>query len=174
MGRNVHAKMREAAAEASTTLKVLYRHGLVTNFEAMKAGIRKFVGVSMCHDRDEKGDPCGDHGSFLTTDLPEELPQTKEYLMAICEGHLAAMDEPTARRAAAYGKCEWSTLMATAEELKLAADTRSAIDKADAELVRKAKVSLSPANPVKDPSKDLLPKVVAPDPALPSSTLKTA
>ena len=166
MGRNVHAKMHAAAAEANATLKVFHRSGLVTNFEAMKAGIRKFVGVTMCSDRDEHGKPCDDHGKFMTTDLPEELPQGKEYLMAICEGHLAAMDESTARRAAAFGKCQWTSLMATEEERKLAADTQAAVDKQDAELVRLSKVVLAPASPVKDP-KDLVPKVVTKDPASP-------
>jgi hypothetical protein len=162
MGRNVHEKMRADAAAQQTTLKVFHRSGMVTDFEAMKAGIRRFVGVSMCHDRDEHGNPTGDHGKFMTTDLPEELPQTKEYLMAICEGHLACMDEDTARRASAFGKCDWKTLMATDEERKLAADTQEEVDKSDADLLRKfSKVALAPANPVKDPSKDLLPKVVA-------------
>ena len=164
MGRNVHEKMRAAAAEASTTLKVFHRHGLVTNFEAMKAGIRKFVGVSMCHDRDEAGNPAGDHGTLMTTDLPEELPQTKEYLMAICEGHLACMDEATARRAAAYGRCDWKDLMVTDEELKLAQETQAAIDEKDAENVRKAKVVLAPPSPVKD-GEPLVPKLVAKTPA---------
>ena len=165
MGRNVHEKMRAAAAEASTTLKVFHRHGLVTNFEAMKAGIRRFVGVSMCHSRDEAGNPCGDHGKFMTTDLPEELPQTKEYLMAVCEGHLACMDEATARRAAAFGRCSWESLMVTDEERKLAEDTQKAIDESDAALVRAAKVALAPANPVRNPEKDLVPKVVSKTPA---------
>ena len=154
MPRHVHAEM--LAAQQKPTLKVFHRAGMVTNFEALEAGIRKFVGVTMCAERDSDGKPTGDHGKFMTTDLAEELPQRKEYLMAIAEGHLAAMDEDTARRAGAYGRVPWKSLLATEEEKKIASDAAQALlesDKANVVAAEKRKIALAPENPVPDASK---------------------
>ena len=174
MARSVHDKMFEAVADEREPLRVLLRHGMVTDFGAMRAGLRKFVGLAMCHDRDDQGKPAGDHGKFLFTDLIENLPvwgkisneqpagflpEKHEYFKAIREGHLVATDESTARRAAAGYSADWKSLMATPEELKVAEATASALEAVTASNTASAKkVALAPANPLPDPSK-LVPKI---------------
>ena len=162
MPRNVHAAMRESAKPQ--ILRVIHRHGMVTDCEELEAGVRKFVGVSMCRDTDADGKPTGNHGQFMTADLVVELPKRKEYLMALAEGHLVGADEATARLAHSYARSVagsaakdlpgWETFLATKDELKLHSDTVAAMKSQDDKNESEAKrVAQKVANPLPDPSK---------------------
>lgn len=72
-------------------LKVRWRSGMTPNFEHQQAGVRTFVGVELNADQ-----------KFESHDREEVVPWGREYLSAIADGHLWALDEATARAAAGF------------------------------------------------------------------------
>jgi hypothetical protein len=152
MPKSLHADIE--AARVRPTLRVILRSGMVQDVKAMLEGAtRRYVGARMVHDRSS-----ADYGKWITTDLVEEVEHDADshYLRAICEGHLAAADDATAKLAAAWGKKDPRTLLATKEELDLAAKTLAALkdqDKKNEDAARAAKVVASPGGADADPTK---------------------
>lgn len=65
-------------------------NGMVTNFEAMDAKVRRFVGWKW----DAK---VGEQGAWVQVETPEIVPYRVEYVQALRSGELLAADNDTAK-----------------------------------------------------------------------------
>lgn len=75
------------------TLRVLpVGTALVTDFEAMEHGIRRFIGRQFAPVEDAPG-----RFGFVPTGQAAEVPLTAEYVRALHDGSLEPADEATAR-----------------------------------------------------------------------------